>query len=226
MPMLEMFMPYHLVTLVRFHKADEIMKYPQPPAPMKLTNGFWRLARGLALAESGKPADAEKELGELRTLVKALPKDAGIGNSTALRVFNTAIEMLAGEIALAKGDKTLAVESLKRAVAAEDLINYNEPPDFDIPVREWLARAYLRSGKFAEAEGVYRDEIAKHPRNGRALFGLAESLNKQGKTSAAELVTREFDRAWANSDIKLSVAELYGAGGSPPITAAVTSTNH
>src|SRR5215204_2238052 len=30
MPMLEMFMPYHLITLVRFQKWDEVMAYPQP----------------------------------------------------------------------------------------------------------------------------------------------------------------------------------------------------
>lgn len=220
MPMLEMFMPYHLVTLIRFHKAEEIGSYPQPPASMKITNSFWRLARGLALAESGKPADAEKELGELRALVKTLPTDAGLGNSTAQGVFNAAIEMLNGEIALAKGDKTAAVESLKRAAAAEDLVNYNEPPDFDIPVREWLGRAFLRSGKFAEAEAAYRDEIAKHPRNGRALFGLAEALNKQGKLSSAELVKREFEKAWSNSDTKLSVEDLYRTGDSRPAVAA------
>jgi tetratricopeptide (TPR) repeat protein len=218
MPMLEMFMPYRFVTLIRFHKADEIMKYPQPPASMKIQTGFWRFARGLALAEIGRAGDADRELIELRALIKSFPPGASIGNNTAEAVFTPALEMLTGEIALAKGDRASAVESLKRAVAAEDLVNYNEPPDLDIPVREWLGRANLRSGRFAEAEEAYRSEIAKHPRNGRALFGLAEALTKQGKASAAALVAREFERAWANSDTKLTVDELYGK--SAPTTAA------
>ena len=212
MPMLEMFMPYHLVTLIRFHKTDEVMKYPQPPAAMKITNSFWRLARGLALVDSGKHAEAEKELAELRAVVKTIPADAGLGNSSAQGVFKAADEMLSGEIAFAKGDKTAAVDALKRAVAAEDLVNYNEPPDLDIPVREWLGRALLRSGRFADAEAVYREEIAKHPRNGRALFGLAEALRKQNKSSAAELVQKEFQKAWSGADTQLTAEQLYGPG--------------
>ena len=209
MPMLEMFMPYPLVTMIRFHRSDEVMKYPQPAAAMKITNGMWRLARGLALAEGGKPAEAEKELSELRAIVKALPADASVGNTPAQTVFKAADEMLSGQIALSKGDKTAGIESLKRAVAAEDMVNYNEPRDFDIPVREWLGRALMKDGRYAEAEAAYREEIAKSPRNARALFGLAEALNKQGKTTSAGLVRLEFEKAWANSDTKLDVASLY-----------------
>ena len=209
MPMLEMFMPYPLVTMIRFHRSDEVMKYPQPAAAMKITNGMWRLARGLALAEGGKPAEAEKELSELRAIVKALPADASVGNTPAQTVFKAADEMLSAQIALSKGDKTAGIESLKRAVAAEDMVNYNEPRDFDIPVREWLGRALMKDGRYAEAEAVYREEIAKSPRNARALFGLAEALNKQGKTTSAGLVRLEFEKAWANSDTKLDVASLY-----------------
>ena len=51
MPMLEAFMPYPMVVMIRFHRSDDILKYPQPPPEMKLTTAFWRLARGLALAD-------------------------------------------------------------------------------------------------------------------------------------------------------------------------------
>jgi tetratricopeptide (TPR) repeat protein len=210
MPMLEMFMPYHLVTLVRFHKWDEVMKYPQPAAELKATNAYWRVARGLALAETGKPGDAEKELAALRELINTIPADAGLGNSSARGVLKVADELLAGEIALSKGNNKTAVEALRRSVIAEDLVNYNEPPDWDLPTREWLGRALLRSGDYAGAERVYREEIGKQPRSGRALFGLAEALEKQGKQSSAQLVRREFEKAWANADTKLTVEQLYG----------------
>lgn len=205
MPMLEMFMPYHLEVLVRFHKWDEVMKFPQPDAEMKVTNAFWRLARGLAFKETGKISDAEKEMGLLRTTIQSIPADAGLGNSSAHGVLKVADELLSGEIALVRGDKKAGIAALTRAVAAEDLVNYNEPPDWDIPVREWLGRALMRTGQYAEAEKVYRVEIAKHPRNGRALFGLAVSLEKQGKNTSAELVRKEFEAAWKDSDQKLSV---------------------
>jgi Flp pilus assembly protein TadD len=64
-------------------------------------------------------------------------------------------------------------------------------------------------GQYAEAEKTFREEIARNPQSGRALFGLAESLRRQGKTSSADLVRKEFERAWTRSDEKLDVAKLY-----------------
>lgn len=209
MPMLEMFMPYHLVTLTRFHRWNYVLKYPQPEKDLKLTNAFWRLARGLAFSETGSSKNAEAELAAFRALIASIPEDAAMGNNSARNVLNVAEELLSGEIAMRAGEKAAGLAALTRAAAAEDKINYNEPPDWHLPVREWLGRALLRSGEPAAAEKVYRDEIAKHPRNGRALFGLAESLIKQGKTSSAELVRKEFEQAWASADTKLSAADLY-----------------
>ncbi len=211
MPMLEMFSPYPIVTLVRFRKWDEIMKYPAPSAEMRITGGFLNFARGMALANSGKTDDAKKELAALREKIKAIPAETGFGNSTAHGVLKVAEDLLAGEIALANGENKAAIESLHKAAASEDIVNYNEPPDWDIPVREWLGRALLTDGQFAEAEKVYRAEIAKHPRNGRALFGLAESLRKQGKTDSAAMVQREFEKSWEKADMRLAIEDLYKA---------------
>lgn len=220
MPMLEMFVPYHLVTLMRFHKWSDVMSYPQPEAELKITNAYWRLARGLAANETGKTADAEKELAALRAVVKTIPADAGLGNSSAHGVMKVADELLAGEIAFAKGDRKAGLDALRRAVAAEDLVNYNEPPDWHLPTREWLGRSLLRNGDFAEAEAVYRKEIEKNPKNGRALFGLAEALRKQGKETSAVLVMKEFDDAWAKADTKLTVEALYGSSKPKPAAAS------
>jgi pimeloyl-ACP methyl ester carboxylesterase len=205
-----MFMPYHLVTLVRFQKWDDVMKYPQPAPELKITNAIWRTARGIALADTGKPAEAEKELAAFREVVKTIPADAGLGNSSAHGVMKVAEDLLVGEIATSKDDMREGIEALRRSVAAEDLVNYNEPPDWDLPIREWLGRALMRNGEYAEAEKVYRDEIAKQPRSGRALFGLAEALERQGKSSSAALVRKEFEKAWSSSDTKLTAEQLYG----------------
>jgi Flp pilus assembly protein TadD len=82
---------------------------------------------------------------------------------------------LAGRIALAKGDKKAGVDLLTQAVAAEDATSYSEPADWDLPVREVLGSVLLANGDYAAAEKVFRAEILRQPRNGRALFGLAES---------------------------------------------------
>ena len=210
MPMLEMFMPYASVTLVRFRRWDEILKSPAPDREMKITAAFWHFGRGMADAATGKVANAEAELKALQETAKTVPADAPFGNSVARDVLKVAEYLLTGEIALARGDKKMAVELLRKAVEAEDAVGYNEPPDWDLPVREWLGGALLVSGDDAEAEKVFRAEIAKHPRNGRALFGLLESLKRQGKNSSAQMVQREFDKAWANADTKLTVKDLFG----------------
>jgi len=103
---------------------------------------------------------------------------------------------------------------LTKAVAAEDATYYAEPSDWDLPTREVLGGALLSFGDGVNAEKVFRAELEKHPRNGRALFGLAESLRKQGKESAAKMVDVEFQRAWQNADTKLTVPALIGASPS------------
>ena len=67
----------------------------------------------------------------------------------------------------------------------------------------------MMDGQYAEAEKTFRQEITRNPQSGRALFGLAEALRRQGKTSSADLVQKEFERAWAKSDMQLDVAKLY-----------------
>ncbi|HKR23354.1 MAG TPA: alpha/beta fold hydrolase, partial [Pyrinomonadaceae bacterium] len=210
MPMLEMFVPYPKVTIVRFARWDEALNEPKPEPELKITTGFWHFARGSAYAATNQIAKADAELTALQALIKTIPADAPLGNSGAVNVLRVADLALAGKIAYARGDKQAAFDLLNKAVAAEDATSYNEPSDWDLPVREFLGGALLASGDYATAESVFRAEIEKHPRNGRALFGLAESLRKQGKNSSAQMVQHEFEIAWQSADTKLSVESLIG----------------
>lgn len=208
MPMLEMFMPYTTVALVRFRRWDEVLKSPEPDRELKITNGFWRFARGMAYAGTKQSDKAEAELKALREVIQTVAADAPLGNSTARGVLQVAEHLLAGQIALARGNRRAALEHLRQGAVAEDSVGYNEPPDWDLPVREWLGGALLAGGDDAEAEKVFREEIAKHPRNGRALFGLAESLRRQKKTTSAQMVEREFEKAWEKADTKLRAEDF------------------
>jgi tetratricopeptide (TPR) repeat protein len=213
MPMLEMFMPYPIITLTRFHKWDEIMKYPKPAPEMLITAAHWHMARGIALAESGKVAEAERELTALREAAKKIPETAMLFTTPVTVALKVADELLAGEIALAKGDRKAAIEMLRQAAASEAKVSYAEPPDWDLPIREWLGRALMIDGQYAEAEKAFREEIARNRRSGRALFGLAESLSRQGKESSAALVRIELRDAWKNADTQLSTELFSHAGG-------------
>jgi|GEM_PF-16472 len=210
MPMLEMFRPYPIISLVRFNRWDDVLKEPKPDAALKITTGFWHYARGSAYAATNQVANAEAELKALQALVKTIPADAPMGNNVAVGVMKIADLALAGRIAFARGDKQTAFSLLNQAAAAEDATSYNEPADWDLPVREVLGGMLLSSGDYAAAEKVFRDELKRRPRNGRALFGLAESLKQQGNKPSAQMVWREFEQAWKDADTKLTVAELSG----------------
>ena len=210
MPMLEMFLPYTSMSLTRFGKWDEILKEPKPDPSLKITTAFWHFARGSAFVGSKQIADAEAELASLRAVNKTLTEDNRMFSNAASDITRVAELSLAGKIALARGDKQAAYDVLNKAVAAEDATAYAEPSDWDLPVREVLGGALLANGEYAAAEKVFRAEIQRHHRNGRALFGLAESLRKQGKESAAKSVQVEFERAWQYADTKLTVSSLAG----------------
>jgi hypothetical protein len=93
-----------------------------------------------------------------------------------------------------------------------------------LPTREVLGGALLLNGDAVAAEKVFRAELEKHHRNGRALFGLAQSLRKQGKESAAKMVEVEFDRAWQNADTKLTIESLVGTAPGTVSVAAASRT--
>ena len=225
MPMLEMFYPYPLVTLTRFGKWDEVLKEPQPDAPLKITNGFWHFARGSAYAASKQTANAEAELAALRAVTKTMTPEVRMFSNAATDVLKVAELTLQGKIALSRGDKTAAIDALTKAVAAEDATYYAEPSDWDLPTREVLGGALLLNGDAVGAEKVFRAELEKHHRNGRALFGLAQSLRKQGKESAAKMVEVEFDRAWQNADTKLTIESLVGMAPGAVSVAAASRTS-
>ena len=210
MPMLEAFRPYPIVSLIRFGRWDEILKEPQPDEALKMTTAFWHFARGSAYVFGSHLENANAELNALQAIAKSLPAETPWGNNTAADVLQIADLMLAGKIAFARGDKQTAFDLLNKAAAAEDATYYNEPADWDMPVREVLGALMLGSGDAAGAEKVFREELRHHHGNGRALFGLAESLKQQGKKAEAQKVTKEFQQAWKDADVRLSINDLGG----------------
>ncbi|HWQ36161.1 MAG TPA: hypothetical protein VNQ79_25210 [Blastocatellia bacterium] len=208
MPMVEGFLPSPIFVLLRFAKWDEILKLPEPDKSMAITGTVWHYARGVAAAEKGNLTEAEREQKIFIGIVGSLPGETPFGLNTAASVLKIAEHSLTARIAWAKGDRKAAIEAWRKAVAAQDALNYDEPPGWYYPVRESLGAALLLAGEAAEAEKVFREDLEHNPRNGRSLFGLMESLKAQGKTQAARLVQREFETAWRNADTRLRLEDL------------------
>jgi pimeloyl-ACP methyl ester carboxylesterase len=224
MPMLEMFRPYPIISLVRFGRWDDVLKEPKPDEALQITTAYWHFARGSAYVAMKQLDNATSELSALQAIAKATPADAPWGNNMASDVLKIADLVLAGKIAYARGDTKSALDLLNKAAAAEDATYYNEPADWDLPVREVLGALLLTSGDSAGAEKVFREELRRHHGNGRAMFGLAESLKQQGKKAEAQKVNKEFQQAWKDADVKLTVSDLAGVPSLTPTPSASNRT--
>ena len=67
----------------------------------------------------------------------------------------------------------------------------------------------MKAKRFAEAEQVYRDDLARLPDNGWSLFGLAESLREQKKSDDEAAATKaKFQKTWAKADTKITTSCL------------------
>jgi hypothetical protein len=210
MVMIEPFAAQELAVLVRFGQWPAILDIKAPPATRVLQSALYHFAHGAALAATGKIPEAEADLTALKSAAAKLPNDAMVGPANAAAdVVAVAIADLTARIVEAKGDAAGAIKAFTAAVAAEDRLGYNEPPDWLNPERERLGAVLIKAGRFAEAERVFRADLAKNTDNPRSLFGLYRALEGQKKYAATE-TKRAFEKAWAAADVTLG-DDLYGA---------------
>ena len=211
MPPIEGFMTIPMAVNVRFHKWDTILAMKAPDAEMKTTTGFWHFARGMALAGKGRTGEAEAEYKIVAEAEKTTPPDAIFNmpiNNKTKDILKIAENVLGAQVALARKDNAAAVAMLREAVVVQDTLLYGEPPDWFFPVRESLGGVLLMSGDAKGAEQVFRDDLAKNPRNPRSLFGLHRALKEQDRNSDAWFVEQEFRKAWKGGAEELKVEDL------------------
>ena len=211
MPMVESLITMKTAVLLRFGRHDEVLALASPPADHPVEVAWWHFARGVALARTGKAEAAAQERMALAETSAKVPPEAlfgGTGLESARTVLALTSIVLDARIAAANGSLPDAIRLWTSAVAAADKLPYDEPPIFFYPVRESLGAALLLNGKAEEAERVFRVDLARHPQNARSLFGLHESLVKQGKNADAEWVQRAFDEAWKDADTTLTTEAL------------------
>jgi tetratricopeptide (TPR) repeat protein len=202
-PFLQDFLSTPLLTFARFGEWDLVLGEPAPPAERPFQTALWHYARGLAFARSGLLAEAEAE----RAALAGIAADRELGATVYDPAGGTAGERLAvaqshldGEIALARGNVDLAVQELQAGIATQDAIAYSEPPPFYVPMRQVLGRVLLEARRPREAEAVFREDLDRYPNNGWSLYGLAKSLEAQGKRAEASWAQQGFQNAWARAE--------------------------
>lgn len=192
-----------LEVLVRFGKWDEILHAPEPPEYLPVSRALWRKSRAIAFATRGDLQNACREQEAFAVSLAAVPAEGIVGNNTAADVLKIAELLMQGEICYRQGHVEAGLAKLREAIPLEDKLKYNEPPDWMNPVRHALGATLLQESRGAEAEAVFRKDLAIHPNNGWALFGLARSLELQGRTDEAAKVRAEFATIWRDADIQI-----------------------
>lgn len=190
----------------RFGRWDDLLAEPAPPDCLPITTAIWRAHRAIAYAAKKDFAGAQREYDAFRAARDAMPDDLMFFLDPAAGILEVSEHFIAGEIALQQEQWDEAASHLEKAVAAEDRLSYGEPPQWLQPVRHTLGAVYLKAGRYADAERVYREDLQKWPRNGWSLFGLSRALESQGKTREAAQARQDYERVWAKADEKTTTS--------------------
>jgi tetratricopeptide (TPR) repeat protein len=195
-----------LEVMVRFGLWDQILAEPEKYTDkMWFTRAFHHAARAIAYAAKGDTANARKAQSVFLERAKLVPKEDFVSNNSCEALLGVVVPMVEGEILVAEGKVDSGIEQLRAAIQKEDALKYDEPPGWLIPVRHSLGAVLMKQKRFAEAEQVYRDDLARLPENGWSLLGLAKSLRKQNK-NADEIAQTEtkFKKVWAKADLNIT----------------------
>ncbi len=189
--------------LMRFGRWEEILAEPEPPAWLPLSRALRHYARGVALAARGEIEAARAEQEAFEAGRSAVPEEATFGNNASHALLGVAAALLDGEILVRAGELERGIERLREAVALEDQLRYDEPPDWIQPVRHALGAVLLAAGRPEEAEAVFRADLERLPGNGWSLYGMGRALRLQGRDAEAERWEADFEAAWAGADVRI-----------------------
>jgi tetratricopeptide (TPR) repeat protein len=103
------------------------------------------------------------------------------------------------EIGGSNAEQVIAV--WQRAVAVQDGLNYDEPPNWYYTLRESLGYAYLAQGQYQNAERTFVEDLTNNRLSGRSLFGLEQSIRQQPGRTVPALLEQQFANAWRNATV-------------------------
>jgi tetratricopeptide (TPR) repeat protein len=198
--------------LIRFGMWQAILAQPLPEDAelYSMTTALMRYARTVALANTGRIADAETEREKFFAARDCVQESRMLFNNTGRDILKVAEHMMLGELEYHKGNCDKAFAHLYKAVELDDTLPYDEPWGWMQPTRHALGALLLDQGRVEEAEAVYRADLGldgtlsracQHPQNVWSLHGLHECLTRRGETVEVLHVKQQLDRAVARAEI-------------------------
>jgi tetratricopeptide (TPR) repeat protein len=210
----EGFMSMKQHVLVRFGKWHEILaqKLPDDQDVYCSTTAMMLYAKGVAHSILGNLEEAEKTRAAFLEAKARVPETRLVHNNTVTSLLGVAEAMLTGEFEYRRRNYDVAFGHLRRAVALNDGLLYDEPWGWMQPTRHALGALLLEQGQVAEAEAVYRADLGfdgklnrscQHPDNVWSLHGLHECLVRRGDKIETPLIKSRLDLALARAEVPI-----------------------
>lgn len=211
---LEAFVPLRVHVLIRFGRWDELIaeSLPDNTELYCSTTATIHYGRGVAHAAKGQLAQAAVERDAFTAVYARIPESRYLFNNTSRDILAVGAAMLDGEIAYREGDFEQAFAHLRRAIALDDALPYDEPWGWMQPTRHAYGALLLEQGRVEEAAAVYAADLGldptlsrpcQHPGNVWSLHGYHECLQRLGRTGEAAIIGRQLELARARADVPI-----------------------
>lgn len=202
--LIEGIMPTNLHVMIRFGKWEQILEQPDYPEWRLMSRATWSYARSVAHSALGNTEQARAEMAEFERRVRLVPDEWYVLNNRVHDVLPIARAMMQGELLFREGRKQEAFAILREGIRYESQLVYDEPPAWMLPVRHALGALLMSDGRYAEAEQLYREDLAINRENGWALTGLRNALLEQGRLDEAKGVEERRKVAFSACDVTVT----------------------
>ncbi len=203
--------------MVRFGRWQEIIDQdlPDDRTLYCATTAMMLYAKTVAHSALGNVADAETHKDLFLEAKARVAEGRRVHNNTVSDLLEVAEAMLEGELEYRKGNFDVAYAHLRRSVALDDALPYDEPWGWMQPARHALGALLLEQGHAEEAEATYRADLGldnslsracQHLENVWSLHGLHECLVRRGADAEARMIKQRLDLAQARADVPIKAS--------------------
>jgi tetratricopeptide (TPR) repeat protein len=213
----EAFLGFEPHVLIRFGRWQQLIEMPLPDDPdlFRCLTTFTLYGKALAHAALNNVAEAIETEGIFLASAALVPATRLLHNNRVIDLIEVAKAMLRGEILYRQGDFDAAFAELRRSIALDDALPYDEPWGWMQPPRHALGALLFEQGHIAEAEDTYRADLGLnntlsrasiHPDNVWSLKGLHDCLKARNDTAELPLIRQRLDLALARADTEVSAS--------------------
>lgn len=188
---------------IRFGKWDELIRMPAPVQKGTVTMILHHFGRGFAYARLHQSAEAGRELDQMREYINDSSLQIPMVPFTAwIESAKVAEQLLLGAIHEEKKLLEGAIRHYRAADSIECNMVYDEPRDWLLNPKHFLANTYLKAGKNKEALDILKKDLEVNAENGWALLGRWKALAGRVSTQHESKLKSAWLKAFKDSDIK------------------------